>query len=186
MEHPIAHVLTQNGLVEAFIKRLELIARPLLMRSKLPIYAWGHAILHVATLVRIRWTANHQQSPFQLVLCQIPNLSHLRVFGCTIQVPIAPPQRTKMGPQRRSGIYIGFDSPSIIKYHEPLTGDVFRARFADWHFDEVNFPPLVGEKLPKEEQREIIWNASSMSHLDLRTAQCTENHSSSKTCWPIA
>ena len=172
VEHLIAHVHTQNGLAEAFIKRLQLIARPLLMRTKLPIYAWGHAILHAAALVRIRQTANHKQSPFQLVLGQIPNLSHLRVFGCTIQVPIAPPQRTKMGPQRRSGIYISFDSLSIIKYLKPLTGDVFRARFADCHFDEVNFLSLGGDKLPKEERREIIWNASSMSHLDPRTTQC--------------
>ena len=74
-----------------------------------------------AALVHIRPNANHQQSPFQLVLGQIPNLSHLRVFGCTVQVPIATPQRTKMGPQHRSRIYIGFDSPSIIKYLEPLT-----------------------------------------------------------------
>ena len=99
------------------------------------------------------------------------------MFGCTVQVPIAPPQCTKMGPQRRSGIYIGFDSPSIIKYLEPLTGDVFIARFADCHFDEVNFLSLWGgggggDKLRKEERREIIWNASSMSHLDPRTAQC--------------
>ena len=69
-------------------------------------------------------------------------------------------------------VYIGFDSPSVIKYLEPLTCDVFRAIFADYHFDEVNFPSLGGEKLPKEERREIIWNASSMSHLDLHTAQC--------------
>ena len=94
------------------------------------------------------------------------------MFGCIVQVPITPPQRTKMGPQRRSGIYIGFDSPSIIKYLEPLIGDVFRARFADCHFDEVNFSSLGGDKLPKKEQREIIWNASSMSHLDQPTAQC--------------
>ena len=39
VEHPIAHVHTQNGLEESFIKRLQLIARPLLMRTKLPIYA---------------------------------------------------------------------------------------------------------------------------------------------------
>ena len=77
-----------------------------------------------------------------------------------------------MGPQCRSGIYIGFDSPSIIKYLEPLTGDVLRARFADCHFDEVNFLSLGGDKLPKEERCEIIWNASSMSHLDPCTAQC--------------
>ena len=142
------------------------------MRTKLPIYSWGHAILHAAALVRIRPTANHQQSPFQLVLGQIANLSHLRVFGCTAQVPIAPPQRIKMGPQRRSRIYIGFDSLSIIKYLEPLIGDVFRARFEDCHFDEVNFPSLGGDKLQKEERREIIWNALSMSHLDPHTTQC--------------
>ena len=94
------------------------------------------------------------------------------MFGCTVQVPIAPPQRTKMGHQRQSRIYIGFDSPSIIKYLEPLIEDVFRARFTDFHFDEFNFPSLGGDKLPKEEQREIIWNASSMSHLDPHTAQC--------------
>ena len=172
VEHLIANVHTQNGLAEAFIKRLQLIARPLLMRTKLPIYAWGHAILHAVALVRIRLTANHQQSPFQLVLGQIPNLSHLRVFGCFVQVPISLPQHTKTGPQRRSGTYISFDSPSIIKYLEPLTGDVFKARFVDCHFDKVNFPLLGGDKLPKEEQCEIIWNASSMSQLDSCTAQC--------------
>ena len=172
VEHPIANVHTQNGLAEAFIKRLQLIAQPLLMRTKLPIYALGHALLHVVALIHIRPTANHQQSPFQLVLGQIPNPSHLRMFGCTVPVPITPPQRTKMGPQRRSGIYIGFNSQSIIKYLEPLTGDVFKARFADCHFDKVNFPTLRGDKLPKEERREIIWNASSMSHFDPCTTQC--------------
>ena len=42
-------------------------------------------------------------------------------------------------------------------------------------FDEVNFPSLGGDKLPKEERREIIWNASSMSHLNSRTAQCDKD-----------
>jgi hypothetical protein len=69
-------------------------------------------------------------------------LSHLKNFGCAVYVPISHPQRTKMGPQRRLGIYIGFHSPSIIKYLEPLTGDVFTARFADYEFDEIIFPIL--------------------------------------------
>ena len=42
----------------------------------------------------------------------------------------------------------------------------------DCHFDEVNFLLLGGDKLPKKERREIIWNATSMPHLDPRTAQC--------------
>ena len=70
------------------------------------------------------------------------NISHLRIFGCAVYVPIAPTQRTKMGPQRRLGVYVGFDSPSIIRYLEPLTGDVFIAHFADCHFNESVFPSL--------------------------------------------
>ena len=55
-----------------------------------------------------------------------------------------------MGPQRRLGIYTGFDSLSIIRYHEPLIDDVFKAHFEDCHFNETIFPPLGGEKsLPK-------------------------------------
>ena len=51
IEHPIAHVHTQNSLAESLIKHLQLIARPLLMRTKLPLSIWGHIILHAATLV---------------------------------------------------------------------------------------------------------------------------------------
>ena len=47
-----------------------------------------------------------------------------------------------MGPQRRLGIYIGFNSPSIIRFLEPTTGDLFTARFADCHFNETMFPSI--------------------------------------------
>ena len=147
VEHPVAHVHTQNGLAESLIKRLQLIARPLLMRSRLPSSAWGHAILHAASLIRLRPTAYHKFSPLQLVFGREPNVSHLKIFGCAVYVPIAPPQRTKMGPQRRLGIYVGFESPSIIKYLEPMTGDLFTARFADCHFNESIFSALGGEKV---------------------------------------
>ena len=62
-----------------------------------------------------------------------------------VYVPITPPQRTKMGPQRRLRIYVGYESPLIIKYLETSTGDLFTARFADCHFDESDFPTLKKE-----------------------------------------
>ncbi|PRQ59184.1 putative RNA-directed DNA polymerase [Rosa chinensis] len=79
-----------------------------------------------------------------------------------------------MGPQRRMGIYVGYESPSIIRFLEPLTGDLFTARFADCHFDETVFPPLGGDKnvTVPDERRELTWNVPTMSHLDPRTAQC--------------
>ena len=76
-----------------------------------------------------------------------------------------------MGPQRRLGIYVGYDSPSIIRYLEPSTGDVFTACFVDYHFNENLFPPLGGEKLVPKERREITWNAFVMSHFDPHTNQ---------------
>ena len=77
-----------------------------------------------------------------------------------------------MSPQRKLGIYVGFDSPSIIRYLEPSTSDVFKARFDDFHFDDTVFPKLGGERSLPEAQREITWNALTLSHLDPRTNQC--------------
>ena len=155
IEHSVAHTHTQNGLAESLIKCLQLIARPLLMKTKLPTSAWGHVIMHAANLVHIRPTAYHEYSSFQLVLGKPPNISHIRIFGYAIYVPIAPTHHTKMGPQRRLEIYVGYDSPSIIRYLEPLTGDVFITRFVDCHFNENLFPPLGGEKSVPKERREI-------------------------------
>ena len=104
----------------------------------------------------------------QLVLGKQPNISHLQIFGCVVYVPIAPTQCTKMGPQRRLKIYVGFDSPSIIRYLEPLTRDVFTARFVDCHFNESVFPRLrgggggggIGSRRTVRNYLECIYNVS--------------------------
>ena len=90
VEYYVPHVHTQNSLAESFIKRLQLIARPLLMRTKLPVSVWGHAILHVASLIWIRPTAYNKYSPLQLAFGQPPNISHLWIFGFIVYVPISP------------------------------------------------------------------------------------------------
>ena len=60
-------------------------------------------------------------------------------FGCAICIPIVPPQRTKIGPQRRMKIYAGFECPLLIKYVKPMTVDLFNVRFAYCHFNETIF-----------------------------------------------
>ncbi|KAI3692362.1 hypothetical protein L6452_32176 [Arctium lappa] len=172
VEHPVAHVHTQNGLAESLIKRLQMIAKPMIMKAKLPVSAWCHAILHATTLIRIRPTSYNASSPLKMVFGQEPNISHLRIFGCAVYVPIAPRQRTKMGPQRRLGIYVGYESVSIIKYLDPSTGDLFTARFAGCHFNESEFPSLGGGTKQLENQSKISWSELSLSHLDPRTKQC--------------
>ena len=78
---------------------------------------------------------------------QEPNISYLRIFGYAVYVPISPPQRAKMRPQRRLGIYVSYESPSIIKYLELSTRNLFTTLFVDCHFAETFFLTLGEQKL---------------------------------------
>jgi hypothetical protein len=50
-----------------------------------------------------------------------------------------------MDPHKRMGIYVGYQSPSILKYLKPLTGDLFMTCFADCIFNENHFLALEGD-----------------------------------------
>ena len=77
--------------------------------------------------------------------------------------------------QRRLGIYIRYNSPSIIQFLEPLTGDLFIARFMDCHFDKPNFPSIGTTKSSKEEIQKNVEIFSQrekyLCHLDPRTLE---------------
>jgi hypothetical protein len=127
----------------------------LLMNYKLPTSCWGHAILHAADLIQLWPTTYHETSPLYLVHGNPPSIFHFLKFGCTVYIPISSPQQTSMGPHRKLGIYMGYSSPSIIKYLEPLTGDLFTAWFTDCIFNEDHFPALGGE-FTKRNARKLI------------------------------
>jgi hypothetical protein len=76
-----------------------------------------------------------------------------------------------MGPHRKVGIYVGFQSLSIIKYLEPLIGDLFTTRFADSFFDEEHFPALGGYFKYQKECQEINWNTQCVLGSDPRTTE---------------
>nr|GEX92389.1 hypothetical protein [Tanacetum cinerariifolium] len=66
-----------------------------------------------------------------------------------------------MGPQRRLGIYVGYETISIIRYLEPLMGDVFTTCFANCHVNEAIFPSLEGEK--KNHEKDVSWNTKRVT-----------------------
>ena len=53
IEHPIAHIHTKNDLAKSFIKKLQLIAQPLFLKTQLPLSIGGHAILHIVSLIHL-------------------------------------------------------------------------------------------------------------------------------------
>jgi hypothetical protein len=63
-----------------------------------------------------------------------------------------------MGSQRRLVIYVGFDSPSIIRYLGPLTGDIFKAHFKDYYFDENN--------IHITRERKVVARSTTRNHLE--------------------
>ncbi len=92
VEYSVPHVRTQNGLAESLIKRIKLIAQPLLQDCRLPTSCWGHAVLHAATLIQLRPTAYHSTSPLQLVRGKEPSISHLRNPTTTAYFYGTPPE----------------------------------------------------------------------------------------------
>jgi hypothetical protein len=75
------------------------------------------------------------------------------------------------GPHIKLGIYVGYQSLSIIKYLEPLIGDLFTARYADCIFDEDHFSALGGDIIPHKQCQEINWDTIAISNNNPRTSE---------------
>lgn len=170
LEFLTPYIHSQNP-AESLVKRVQLIARPILLASNLPASAWGHAVLHANNLLRYRPSSYMKETPYELLNGSAPSISHLRTFGCAVYVPVPPPNLTKMGPHCRLGIYIGFDSSSKVCYLDPTMGSLYFARFEDCIFDESIFPILSGQELSehrKNEKENIFeWPKDLPKHKDI-------------------
>lgn len=149
VEHSVTHIYTQNGLAEAFIKHLQLIAQTLVMRTKLLVSTWGYAILHTSMLIRLRPTTTQSFSPSQLVTGYEPNVLHLHVFRFIVYVPIVSPLHIKMG----------YDLSLIIPYLEPLTCNFFCRTICGLSLQWHSIPVVRGDKNINflGELQEFLW-----------------------------
>ena len=123
---PYAH----NTIAENFVKLVQLIARPLLLRSNLSLPCWGHAVLHAGDIIRYRPSGDEGLSPYELMHGVTPSVAHLKVFGCAVYVPIPPHQTVKLGPKRQLRVHVGYQSPSIIRYLHPSTENLFHTHIS--------------------------------------------------------
>ena len=98
--YSVAYEHSYNGLAEAFVKKIQLVARPLLLHVNIPSSLWGHAILHAATLLKITLTLLNVQTPPEYLTGRPPNVDHLRTFGCHVWVSVPEPRRLTIGPYR--------------------------------------------------------------------------------------
>ena len=92
VEYQVAHAHTQNRLTKSFIKHIQMLTRPLFLRSQLSTSTLGLVILQTISLVCVRPSAFHQYSLLQFVFDQPPNIFHLKIFDCAVYTLIFPPQ----------------------------------------------------------------------------------------------
>jgi hypothetical protein len=108
---PYAH--QQNGKIERLNRTLQEKARCLLAASGLPTEHWGEALL-VSNYVRNLSPVKHlSKTPFEMMHGNVPNVSHLRIFGskCFLLLP-----KFKRGGKFESvsaeGVFVGYDGLS--------------------------------------------------------------------------
>jgi len=105
---------------------------------------WGHAVLLAVSLIKLRPSSVEIASSQELLSRHVPNVSHLRVFRSYVWVPLRELQRHTIDAHRQEGIYVGFDSPSNIRYINPFTDTLLRACFVNYRFKQDIFSSLKG------------------------------------------
>jgi hypothetical protein len=110
---PYAH--SQNGKSERYVRTLEDSAQTLLADSGLPPSFLGDAVLTVQYLHNRLPTTTlpADTTPYELMEKSKPDLSHLRVWGCQCFAHIPEELRTKGGPRRFEGIFVGYEENRI-------------------------------------------------------------------------
>jgi len=84
----------QNGSVERTWRTLQDGMRASLMEARLPASWWPHALAHVAYIIN-RVPSRDEPSPYFLLTGKEPNLSRLRIFGCTAYKHVDPSARAQ-------------------------------------------------------------------------------------------
>ena len=113
---PYAH--QQNGKAERYIRTLEDDMQTLLADSSLSFLFWGWAIC-TAQYLRNRLPTSVLPAgltPYERYHGRKPDLSHLRIWGCQCYVLIPPELRSKGGPHRFEGVFVGYDDDRIGWY----------------------------------------------------------------------
>ena len=99
----------QNGIVERKHQHLINVTRALLFQANMPSSFWNYALLHAAYLINcIPTPFLHNISPYETLHGHIPNISHLRIFGCLCYAGTIKANRKKLEPRAHPCIFIGF------------------------------------------------------------------------------
>jgi hypothetical protein len=102
----------QNGRVERLNRDIMEKARAMMFQCGAPTKLWAEA---VSTANRVRNLIPHlnlAKTPFELFTKRKPDISRLRVFGCTAHVHVPKEKRKKLDERSETGMFVGYSRTS--------------------------------------------------------------------------
>jgi len=141
-QHTVRNRPQQNGDAERDNRVAGERVTAMLAEANLPPQFWFEA-LAAYTLVQNRCptSALKNMTPYECAYKRKPNVSNLRVWGCTAYVHIQKDKRKKFEPRMEKCIFIGYpDGYKGWKFYNPVTKKTVISERAE--FDERFFPGL--------------------------------------------
>jgi hypothetical protein len=139
-QHTVRARPQQNGVAERANRVLSERLTTMLDESGLPKAFWGEclaALVHVWN--RCPTEAIRSATPYELWHGRKPDVSHLRVWGCTAYVHVQKDKRPGLGSHMEKCVFIGYPQGyKGWKFYNPTTKKTVIAERAD--FDERYFP----------------------------------------------
>ena len=137
--HEITNAYTpqENGAAERENRVIMNMARSILSDAQLPNSFWGDAVVYTAYILnRIPSRATDEcLTPYQLYTGNIPNISHIRIFGCKAYVHIPDEKRRKLDVKLLEYIFLGYASNcKAFRLIHRSSGCIIESR--NVHFDE--------------------------------------------------
>ena len=145
----------QNGVAERRNRTLIEKSRSMVAECSLPAFLWTEVVNTANYLINRGPTrANHGKTPEQLYTKKIPDVSHLKTFGCICFVHVPQENRQKLSSKTTMGVFIGYDDASkVYRVYMPNERKIQLSRDVVFDESKIGFHHL---KKPLHVQEEIV------------------------------
>uniref|UniRef100_A0A6N2MZF3 Integrase catalytic domain-containing protein n=1 Tax=Salix viminalis TaxID=40686 RepID=A0A6N2MZF3_SALVM len=172
----------QNGVAERKNRDLLEKTRALILPMNVPKKFWSYGVLTATYIInRLPSQVLDFQCPMEILQGKTPNISHLKVFGCTCFVHIHSTQRDKLEPRAVKCIFLGYShTQKGYKCYDVTRQKVYVSR--DVRFVETN--PYFSTPNKREPLEELKPLPSTAPYNDYSTSTCDPIPTVNPACDP--